>query len=125
MSRRCKCGAPSDYETKAICRECAKIAMRVQRSARPGKYHAIDRAARAVWSGRYPKRSGAVDAVQIAVRKGQLVRRPCEVCGDPDAQAHHHDYDRPLDVSWRCQNHHKELHRTRGQLALGGGYVNG
>lgn len=49
----------------------------------------------------------ARDLVYQAVRKGELTREPCEVCGDPKSQAHHEDYARPLEVRWLCQEHHK------------------
>jgi len=45
-----------------------------------------------------------------AIRDGRLVRQPCRVCGDPKAQAHHHDYSKPLDVEWLCRKHHLEAH---------------
>lgn len=52
-----------------------------------------------------------------AVRRGDIERKPCEVCGDPNSQGHHEDYNKPLDVQWLCQEHHLELHRERGDLA--------
>jgi hypothetical protein len=41
----------------------------------------------------------------------ELVRRLREVCGDPDAHAHHEDYSKPLEVRWLCTQHHNEAHR--------------
>lgn len=40
---------------------------------------------------------------------GLLKKQPCWVCGEK-AIAHHPDYDRPLDVVWLCQPHHKQTH---------------
>jgi hypothetical protein len=45
-----------------------------------------------------------------AIRRGDLVRKPCEVCGDSRTQAHHDDYEKPLDVRWSCRQHHVDLH---------------
>lgn len=45
-----------------------------------------------------------------AIDGGLLVRQPCEVCGITPANAHHDDYDRPLDVRWLCVRHHAALH---------------
>lgn len=45
-----------------------------------------------------------------AVRNGSLIRKPCEVCGNSRAQAHHTDYRKPLDVRWLCFRHHREAH---------------
>ena len=52
-----------------------------------------------------------------AVRSGRLVRLPCEVCGDPKTDAHHDDYDKPIDVRWLCRPHHKWQHPGRGLWA--------
>lgn len=50
-------------------------------------------------------------AVYRAVKKGDLVRQPCEGCGATDnIDGHHEDYSRPLDVSWLCRRCHKRLH---------------
>ena len=50
-------------------------------------------------------------AVSHAIREQRLVRQPCEVLGcGARAQAHHHDYSRPLDVSWLCPPHHRQYH---------------
>ena len=45
-----------------------------------------------------------------AIRDGKLKKRPCEICGAIDTQAHHDDYSKPLDVRWLCRKHHLELH---------------
>jgi hypothetical protein len=42
-----------------------------------------------------------------------LEPQPCKVCGDK-AQAHHHDYSKPLEVEWLCQKHHGLEHRKYG-----------
>ena len=49
--------------------------------------------------------------VYAAVQAGLLIRKPCDVCGATEnVQAHHDDYDKPLDVRWLCMSHHKLLH---------------
>jgi hypothetical protein len=45
-----------------------------------------------------------------AIRRGDLVRMPCEVCGMVKSEAHHDDYSKPLDVRWLCRTHHTEWH---------------
>ncbi len=50
----------------------------------------------------------AYNRVFWALRVGELTRGSCEVCGEMPAQAHHDDYERPLDVRWLCPVHHKE-----------------
>ena len=49
-------------------------------------------------------------AVAIAIKQGRLVRGPCEVCGAVRTDAHHDDYDKPLDVRWLCRLHHRQTH---------------
>ena len=49
-------------------------------------------------------------AVKNAKRSGTLIEQPCH-CG-AKAQAHHPDYDRPLDVIWLCSIHHGEAHHA-------------
>jgi hypothetical protein len=46
----------------------------------------------------------------LAVRSGRLVRKPCEVCGEPKSEGHHEDYHKPLEVVWLCRRHHKLAH---------------
>jgi hypothetical protein len=60
---------------------------------------------------RNPLKYKARNAVNNALRDGRLRRQGCEIkgCGKR-AQARHEDYHRPLDVRWRCFQHHRELH---------------
>lgn len=52
----------------------------------------------------------ARDAVTKALKKGTLKKQPCQVCG-ANAQAHHPDYTKPLNVVWLCRKHHIEEHK--------------
>lgn len=69
---------------------------------------------------RDPAKKQAGDLVMRALKSGQLVRQPCEVCGESPigidgrslVHAHHDDYDAPLEVRWLCSVHHGELHRA-------------
>lgn len=50
-------------------------------------------------------------AVGNALKRGHLVRQPCEVCGAAEGvEAHHDDYSKPLDVRWLCERHHLAVH---------------
>ena len=45
------------------------------------------------------------------IKTGKLVKKPCEICGyDKYVEAHHDDYNKPMDIRWLCRNHHREHH---------------
>lgn len=58
-----------------------------------------------------PKDDRVHAIVSKAIFRGRLIQRPCEVCGAEKADAHHDDYNKPLDVRWLCPTHHREWHR--------------
>lgn len=45
-----------------------------------------------------------------AIKAGKLIKQPCEQCGNVKVQAHHRDYDKPLDVMWLCATCHRHIH---------------
>jgi hypothetical protein len=53
-----------------------------------------------------------------ATRLGILDRQPCEVCGEMKVDAHHDDYNKPMEVRWLCRLHHNEHHRLHGEAIL-------
>ncbi len=55
-------------------------------------------------------RKQARQAVQRALRSGALVRGLCEGCESAETDAHHEDYEQPLQVRWLCRAHHKVAH---------------
>lgn len=66
---------------------------------------------------RHPDKVAARKMVYEAIRQEDLERKPCEECGSTEnVQAHHEDYDRPLDVTWLCFDCHQELHKSRGEV---------
>lgn len=60
----------------------------------------------------HPEKPKARSIVANAVKRGRLIRQPCEVCGDQKSQAHHEDYSKPLEVRWLCDPHHKAHHKA-------------
>ena len=62
---------------------------------------------------RYPERAIARDAMRQKIRSGKIVRQPCSVCGEKNAQSHHINYERPFDIVWLCVKHHSEIHQKK------------
>ena len=58
---------------------------------------------------RHADRYKAHRLVAYAVKAGRLPKRPCCVCGE-EAEAHHDDYSKPLEVRWLCRVHHVQVH---------------
>lgn len=63
------------------------------------------------WYENNKYKAAAHNLVKRAVAAGRLDKLPCKVCGDEKSQAHHPDYDKPLDVVWLCQVHHRAIHK--------------
>jgi hypothetical protein len=61
-----------------------------------------------------PQKVAAREAVYAALRRGEIARMPCEICGNTKVHSHHDDYDNPLKVRWLCAYHHRELHKNHG-----------
>lgn len=82
-----------DRERRKLPHRMAKDARRqwVRRRAQPAKYLARRK-------------------VNDAIKCGWITRQPCEVCGMGNAQAHHEDYSKPMEIVWLCLSHHLERH---------------
>lgn len=59
----------------------------------------------------YSQKKRARWDVWKAIKDGKLTRGSCVECGAENAQAHHHDYSKPLDVTWLCARCHAAVHR--------------
>jgi ribosomal protein S27AE len=57
-----------------------------------------------------PDRVSARYAVSNAVRDGRLRKMDCAFCGSSNTVAHHHDYAKPLEVTWLCNPCHTRFH---------------
>jgi ribosomal protein S27AE len=64
-----------------------------------------------VVSGDARRRMIARSTANVAVRRGVLKREPCSKCGEKIAEKHHHDYSKPLDVTWLCRKCHMQEHK--------------
>jgi hypothetical protein len=62
----------------------------------------------------YPEIFKARGAIHWRIQHGTIVRPvTCSMqndrCNGP-IEAHHHDYNKPLDVVWVCRHHHRKIH---------------
>lgn len=105
------------------CKTCAKKDVRANYALNRESYSAYDQerhksperraqiaAASARTRSRNPEKAHAWRAVWAALKSGHLTKRPCEVCGEEESQAHHDDYSKPLDVRWLCFPCHRAVH---------------
>ena len=106
------------------CKDCTKIDVRLHRQDNPERVRAYDRerarlphrvakrkATFAAYVANEPQKRSAHIAVGNAVRDGRLKKRPCAFCGKASTvEAHHHDYAKPLDVTWLCKPCHRRFH---------------
>ncbi len=59
------------------------------------------------------KKAKAREQVHKALRKKEISKKPCSQIAfncSGKIEAHHHNYDIPLEVIWLCKNHHENLH---------------
>jgi hypothetical protein len=87
------------------------------------------------WRGGPRADNRAHDITENAIEKGLLVRPDrCQECGGDGRafrdgrhpiQAHHCDYNKPLEVMWLCQPCHHDWHRTNTAVAVEGGDARG
>lgn len=56
-------------------------------------------------------KANARSYVNVYIRRGKIVKLPCEFCGDTDVQAHHDDYSKPLEIRWLCLDCHIKYHK--------------
>ena len=63
---------------------------------------------RKAYRQRHPLKVKAWNLFNNALRRGEVTRQACEVCGGTDGlQAHHENYRWPLKVRWLCREHHR------------------
>jgi len=61
------------------------------------------------------KKAIARGMVNRDIARGKLKKKPCEVCGALNVEAHHHkgyEIENALDIQWLCPPHHDEAERV-------------
>lgn len=87
----CACGNPK-VRGRWACNTCDAAYRRAYRKSHPDHPKTGDAAVRARC------RSYA----NVYLRRGKIVRQPCFDCGSEAAKMRHHDYTKPLDITWLC-----------------------
>lgn len=106
-SRVCGCGRPRRGVGQRHCRECHNESMR---RTRP-RHRDLTKEQR--------RRSNARSYTNVYIHRGKLIPGPCASCGSRGkVQPHHHDYDRPLFVTWLCFACHLAEHGKSPQVEL-------
>jgi len=60
---------------------------------------------------KYPVKAKARGRLSKRIQRGASMKKePCDACGK-EAGAHHHNYEKPLDVVWLCKEHHAMMHK--------------
>jgi len=80
------------------------------------EYYANNKEKYAEWEKRRRQKRHylANAAVYRSIQRGEIVRKPCESCGTSKrVEAHHEDYNKPLEVIWLCLSCHKKLHGAK------------
>jgi len=102
-----RCEGERDRLGQRYCKACHAAYMRANRPI-PGDMSEEAR-----------KKSFARSHARIAVRRGQIQKKPCETCGSEKVEIHHENYDKPLQVRWLCRKCHLAEHKSAGRVAAG------
>jgi hypothetical protein len=98
-----KCGGVNDRDNQRYCRLCHASYMREHRL----KYSELSASAR--------RKQNSRSMAAVYQSRGLLQPMACEQCGDVDAEKHHEDYAKPLDVHWLCRPCHLAEHQRISQ----------
>jgi hypothetical protein len=99
MMRRCsRCKEPHERSNQRYCHKCHAAHMR---ATRPKSKDLPPLAKMKAHCRSY---------THLLVKRGKLVKQPCQICGDERSQAHHPDYTKPHKVDWVCRQCHLQIH---------------
>ena len=110
------------------CRECKSAKYRALKAVRPEiwggcRQRQVDSGEWAEYQRAFRSKNKLVikayNALHTAIRRGEIERPSvCQECGAvAKIHAHHHDYTRPLDVLWLCDECHGKEHRELNSAA--------
>lgn len=95
---------------QAYCKECWPEYQRYWRKRPEAGFAATEKTKRQQKTPVGALKQRARLLTSLAAQFGYLTRQPCEVCGSPETEAHHTQYEKPLDgLRWFCAKHHLEV----------------
>lgn len=95
-----KCKKQKELGTGRYCRLCKALYMREWR-----KTHPLNEEQRF--------KSIVRRKTLMRIKRGLLIKYPCEVCHTTEkVEAHHDDYNKTYDIRWLCFKHHREHHKN-------------
>lgn len=102
MKTECsKCNQPLDSTRVGKQRYCKACHAEHMRATRP-KHSQLDELQK--------KKANARSYLNTYLKRGKVHKTNCQSCGWPDVEAHHPDYDKPLEVIWYCRKCHLDHH---------------
>ena len=97
---------------KGICQKCGEVNDRVpQRWC--CKCHALYVRK---WRKNYKlnlqqkKKDACRSYASVYLKRGKIIKQPCQKCGNEKSEMHHNDYNEPLKIIWVCRRCHLGLH---------------
>jgi hypothetical protein len=93
-----KCKNEKELTTKRYCRKCTAEYLREWRKTHP-------------LTDEQKFKANVRSNTKMKLRRGTLLRLPCQICGDEKSEAHHLDYLKPDLIEWLCLKHHRERHK--------------
>lgn len=108
----CPCGAERAPNQPYFCASCKAEDSRKWRAIHRTPQEELDRLKQERDEYQEFKRS-VRKVTQYYIKTGIIVKQSCEVCAvNEDVEAHHDDYNKPMEVRWLCRKHHLEHHKN-------------
>lgn len=102
------------------CSKCEKVPRAGQRYCNPchAEYMRLNRPKHSELLPEPKKKANCRSYANTYEKRGCIVKKyACELCGGPNPEKHHEDYDKPLEVLWVCRKCHLEIHNSKQKAA--------
>lgn len=100
------------YGRKPICSKCGNLKERSDQGYCNGCRNEWSRKNRPVNHSLSLEQQRKIKArayLNVYISRGKIKKGVC-FCGETKVEAHHADYDKPLEVTWLCRKHHLSTH---------------